>query len=76
MSVSTPCRAFPELPSSLGGAWLAGLWVMLLLGPLLMCLAITDHSLAWQGQLSKARGEWKDGLWGPHPTEKVGCVSL
>lgn len=48
---------------------------MLLLGPLLMCLAITDHSLAWQGQLSKARGEWKDGLWGPHPAEKVGCVS-
>lgn len=68
---------FQSLPSSAGGAGLAGLWLMLLHHQLLMRLAVTNRSLAWQGErvLSQGRGEWEDGLWGPHPAEKVGCVS-
>lgn len=76
--MSKPSGLSQSLPSSLGGAWLAELWLMLLLGALLVCLAITNHSLAWQGEQgqSKRRGEWEDGLWGPHPAGGGFCFTL
>lgn len=66
-SVSSPAGLSQSLLSSLGGARWAGLWLMLLLGPVLVILAVANHSLAWQGEqvLSTGRGNGEMGSGDP-----------